>query len=125
MSWPYWVLMVMMFPAGAGVKWAVDRVWPPAPVYVAQHVPPPPPSARRVLEFEDTMDVLGAGYAAGQQARALTWDLSKRPWAMPDRPSPAAVDLQRPSDLVTYQEPLEEPQFLAAAPQQLPAGGSS
>jgi hypothetical protein len=68
----YWVALGLAALAGMGLqKTVIDRLWP-APVYRPQHHPapaPPPPPARRQLEFEDTMDCIGAGYSAGLQAR--------------------------------------------------------
>lgn len=53
--------------AGIGLKWIVDRVLGQQ-VYVVmtgQHAAPGRPEARRVLEFDDTMDVLGSGIDVG------------------------------------------------------------
>jgi hypothetical protein len=53
--------------AGVGIKWGVDRVWPPPPRVI--EIPAPEPRPRgggpRLTALDDTMDVLGAGIDVG------------------------------------------------------------
>ena len=82
-----WGLMGLLnLCAGVGVKWLVDRLLGPQVVVApAGHRGGPDrgpergperAAAMRVLEFDDTMDVLGAGYAAGQEQ---AWAAARRP----------------------------------------------
>jgi hypothetical protein len=106
-------MVVLSLFAGVGVKWLVDRIWPPYGVVLKPPEPEPPPEpplrtpAARELVFEDTMDVLGAGYAAGQQSRV---------WA--DAQPPRRHLSPRPEvPLEAYEPPMP------ASAEQLPAGG--
>jgi hypothetical protein len=60
-----WVLsMTACVFAGIGVKWTVDRVWPPPPRLL--EIPPEAkPHEPRLIALDDTMDVLGAGVDVG------------------------------------------------------------
>jgi hypothetical protein len=60
-----WVLsMTACVFAGIGVKWTVDRVWPPPPRLL--EIPPEAkPHEPRLTVLDDTMDVLGAGVDVG------------------------------------------------------------
>jgi hypothetical protein len=56
--------------AGAGVKWAVDRMFPPPPrVIHVEAEPRPRGGGPRLTALDDTMDVLFSGYEAGKHAR--------------------------------------------------------
>lgn len=62
-----WILMMIaaVF-AGAGIKWAVDRVWPPPPRVIEIPMPAQPgPSGGGPRPREDVMDWLEAGIDAG------------------------------------------------------------
>jgi len=67
MQWTWVLTMITATFAGAGIKWAVDRVWPPPPRVI--EVPAPEPRPRgggpRLTALDDTMDVLGAGIDVG------------------------------------------------------------
>ena len=81
-----WVALGLCLLAGAGLKWAIDRMFPPVVHVAGLHAaaaPPPVPEARKTLEFEDTMDVLGSGFLAGQQSR--------NPYALPPRGEPSRL----------------------------------
>jgi hypothetical protein len=60
-----WVLsMTACVFAGIGVKWTVDRVWPPPPRLL--EIPPEArPHEPKLTALDDTMDVLGAGVDVG------------------------------------------------------------
>lgn len=82
MVWIFIALMATSLLAGVGVKWAVDRVWPP-PVHAPKHAPDPVPPARKVLEFDDTMDAIGDAYERGKQAQRWqdrTAGPAREPW---------------------------------------------
>lgn len=67
-------LIVVSLWAGVGIKWAVDRVWPP-PVYVGP-ARLAEPAGRHARQWDDTMDVLADGFQAGARS-----ERTGRPWA--------------------------------------------
>lgn len=125
--------LVCMF-AGIGVKWAVDRMFGAQiqMIMPPRHAAPPEKTpARRVLEFDDTMDVLASGIDVGKQIMAAhpvsaaepaaggTWE--PRPQMALPVPVGAGPGVCAGAD--GYK--LSGPCTLSAAPEQLPAGGSA
>lgn len=84
--------------AGIGVKWSVDRMFGPQiqVVMPPRHAAPAQTPARRVLEFEDTMDVMGAAFAAGEQS--MRGRLAEIPPAL----GPVPADSAGPDELAYH-----------------------